>query len=167
MEQVLNGERESNEGLIGFYITFQAQTVFYRWQWGGDGSRAAAEEPELIQFNTLEWPWCSKFSEYILVKYSRLLFHIVCCLDLIPTSSRRRPLYDIGKASSTILPSLSHCCALFRHTQCIMCIYFILSGPHTYLHNGSGNFWRLCSHYKKSAISVSYTHLTLPTNREV
>ena len=30
--------------------------------------------------------------------------------------------------------SNSHCCALFRHTKCIMCMYFILSGPHTYLH---------------------------------
>ena len=26
---------------------------------------------------------------------------------------------------------------------------------HTDLHNGSGNFWRLCSHYKKSAIWFS------------
>ena len=38
---------------------------------------------------------------------------------------------------------------------CIMCMYCILSGPHTDLHNGSGNFWRLCSHYKKSAIWFS------------
>ena len=25
--------------------------------------------------------------------------------------------------------AVSHCCALFRHTQCIMCMYFMLSGP--------------------------------------
>ena len=25
--------------------------------------------------------------------------------------------------------AVSHCCALIRHTQCIMCMYFMLSGP--------------------------------------
>ena len=64
------------------------------------------------------------------------------------TWSQMGPKYQNGPKKVPILPpspkflilpsdaaekrrhiAVSHCCALFRHTQCIMCMYFMLSGP--------------------------------------
>ena len=59
--------------------------------------------------------------------------------------------------------TVSHCCALFRHTQCIIFMYFILSGPlipTDQLEEG-GHFDRDHNHPKDISLKVLLIRLLL------